>query len=314
MPPPGFAAAPASEPSSEPPPAGRSRPKLLAGLAGLVVLAAAGFLLLGSSGTQIGGPVAQAATLSSSSPGYRMHVTLQMSSSALGTPITASGHGVVDVRDRASSMSVTMNVGAQAQAVQQLGSSIVHMETVTVGSAVYVKLPSALTASLPSSGRPWVKVDLGKLAALPGLSSLGSNPTTSDPGSMLEFLRSASGGVVAEGRQRIDGEETTHYRTELSLDHLADSLPEPERGAVQQAFSRIQQSGGAGELPVDVWVDARNHVRRVVMALDLAVANGPSLQETVTMDLSHYGRQSLPATPPPDEIMDLSSVGGAAGP
>jgi hypothetical protein len=49
------------------------------------------------------------------------------------------------------------------------------------------------------------------------------------------------------------------------------------------------------------------------MTLNLAIPSGPSLRETVTMDLSHYGPQRAPATPPPDQVMDLSSLPGAAG-
>jgi hypothetical protein len=49
------------------------------------------------------------------------------------------------------------------------------------------------------------------------------------------------------------------------------------------------------------------------MALDLGIPSGPSLQETVTMDLSHYGPQRAPAPPPRDQVMDLSSLAGASG-
>jgi hypothetical protein len=49
------------------------------------------------------------------------------------------------------------------------------------------------------------------------------------------------------------------------------------------------------------------------MSLDLGLPNGPSVQETVTMDLGHYGRQRPPVTPPPDQVQDLSTLAGAAG-
>jgi hypothetical protein len=49
------------------------------------------------------------------------------------------------------------------------------------------------------------------------------------------------------------------------------------------------------------------------MSLTLALPNGPSVQETVTVELGHYGPQRLPAAPPADQVQDLSSLAGAAG-
>jgi hypothetical protein len=290
----------------------------------LVAAAAVAFLTLGSSGARIGGPVAQAATLSSNTPGYRMRMSLQMSSSALASPITASGTGVVDLRDHASSMSVAMNLGNNPQAFSQLaggapvtqalGGSTVQMAMVTTKDAVYLQLPSGLIASLPTSGRRWVKVEIGKFSGLPGLASFGGgNPTTSDPTNMLHFLRSSSGVVIVVGHQRVDGAQTTHYRTELSVSHLADGLPAGERDAVQQGLARVEQALTGGQLPVDVWVDAHGHVRRVVMSLDITIPNGASLQELVRMDLTDYGPQTVPTPPPPDQVIDLSSLAGGTG-
>jgi hypothetical protein len=291
----------------------RHRSKLLAGAVAVAVLAALAFLLFGSTGSQFGGPIARAATLSSTTAGYRMHMTMEMTSSALSSPITATGRGVVDLRDHATSMSLAMNLGNEPQVIQQLGSSKVRIDTITDGAVVYAKLPSALTSGLGTSGRQWIKVDLAKLSSLPGLSSLASNPTTSDPSNILRSLRSASVSVVNLGHQRVGGFETTHYQAELSLAHLADGLPPAQRSAAAQALSTLQQAIPAGEFPADVWIDAHNLVRRVRMSLAFGLPNGPSTQETVTIDLSHYGRQRPPATPPSDQVLDLSTLTGAVG-
>jgi hypothetical protein len=39
--------------------------------------------------------------------------------------------------------------------------------------------------------------------------------------------------------------------------------------------------------------------------------SGPSMQGTVTVDLSHYGPQQPPATPPSGQVLDLSNLAGA---
>ena len=168
-------------------------------------------------------------------------MSLEVRSSAMSAPITGSARGVVDLRDRATSTSMTMNLGAEPQVTQQLGSSTLRIDIVTAGDVVYARLPSALIASLPTAGRQWIKLDVAKLSGLPGLSSLGDNPTTTDPNSMLQFLRSQSGNSVVEGSERVDGTATTHYRAELSLAQLADGLPADQRGAVQQALSACRR-------------------------------------------------------------------------
>jgi len=279
----------------------------------VAAVAALAFLLLGSGGTQLGSPIAQAATLSSSTPGFRMHMSLQISSSALSSPITATATGVVDVRDHAGALSMVMDVGDEPQVVQQLGSSSLRFDMVTEGTTAYAKLPSALTNALGTSGRPWLKVDAAKLSGLPGLSSLASGPTTSDPSQTLQMLKSVSGSVVNLGPQRMDGFQTTHYRAGVSLARLVDNLPSADRSAAQQAFSSLQQALPNGELPMDVWIDGEHLVRRITTSLDLSLPTGANMQETATVDFSDYGPQSPPATPPADEVFDASSLAGAAG-
>ena len=279
----------------------------------VAVVAGLAFLLLGLGASSLGSPIAQAATLSSSTPGYRMHMTVQVTSSALSSPVTATGSGVVDLRDQASSMSLTMNLGNDPQVVQALGGSTLRMDMVTIGSAIYVKLPAALTASLPTSGKQWIEIDLSKLSSVPGLSSLAGNPTAGDPRQILQSLRSVSNRVVDEGSQRLNGTATKHYHAQLSFSHLADALPSAERGAITKALSALQQALPTDGLPVDVWIDAQHLVRRVVMAVDVNAPAGPSLQETVTVDLDHYGPQRRPVPPASDEVFKLNGLPGLGG-
>jgi len=284
----------------------RSRSKVIAAVAAVAAVAGLAFFLLGPSGTRLGGPIAKAATVSSRTAGYRIRMAVQMTSSALSTPITATGGGVVDLRDHATSLSLVMDLGDDPQVVGQLGGSTMRIDTITHGAVVYVKLPPVLTSALATSGRQWMKVDLAKLSSLPGLSSLASNPTTSDPSQILRSLRSVADSIVNEGQQRVDGLPTTHYQAAMSIARLDDGLPSAQRSALQHAIP-------GGTFPADVWIDKHNLVRRVLMSLDLGLPDGPSVQETVTMDLGHYGRQRPPATPPADQVQDLSSLAGATG-
>ena len=271
-----------------------------------MAIACAAFLLLGSSSVQFTGPIARAATISEATPGYRMHMTMAVSVPTLAAPVTASADGVVDLRDHASSMSMAMDFSQMPQAAQALGTTTMRMGFVQDGAVMYVKLPGALATSVPGlAGRPWIKMDLAKLSGIPGLSSMMSNPTMSDPTQMLRYLRAGSDGVTNEGQERVDGIATTHFRAQLNLDRLTAGLPSAEQGAVHAALSRLEQAVSVHDFPIDVWIDSSQLVRRVVMSLALSSPTGQAFQETVTADLTDYGAQRRPSPPPADQVQDI---------
>jgi hypothetical protein len=271
------------------------------------------FLFFGSTGSQLTSPIAQAASLSSNAGGFRMRMAIEMTSPQLPSPVTADASGVVDVRDRAASMSFAMNLGSDPQAVQVLGSDTLRMQMVLDGSTFYVKLPAAATAALPVSGKQWLKLDFTKLKGFLGPSSLGGDPTLQDPSHVLQVLESESSNVVNEGKQRVDGFDTTHYRAYLDLSHLASNISPSQQSAAQDAISAFERATKSQNIPVDVWIDPYGFVRRMVMSMDLSLPNGGSMQEAITADFSDYGPQRRPAVPPADQVQNLGSLIHVAG-
>jgi hypothetical protein len=272
------------------------------------------FLLFGSSSNPGVDPIAQAATVSSHAPGFRMHMSISMTSSALSGPITAYGDATVDPRDDAASVSFAMDLSSQPQVAQVLGNSTIRMNMIMSGATMYMELPQSLLGAVPSLGdKPWLKMNLATAARIPGLSSLGNSPTTSNPAQMLQYLRAASDGVANEGQQQVDGVPTTHYHAEISLDRLASGVPSADRSALAQALSKLQQVTGSADLPVDVWIDPNHLVRRMVMSLSLHPSSGPTMQETVLADLSDYGPQPRPSLPPADQVQDMTRLLSGAG-
>src|SRR5579859_4970852 len=96
LPPPGYqpppaygsepvAAGPAAAPRVKRPAGLRSR--LLAGGLALAVAVAAAFALLGSTNSQVTDPVAQAATLSSGTAGFRLNLYMTMTSTMFPAPV-----------------------------------------------------------------------------------------------------------------------------------------------------------------------------------------------------------------------------------
>lgn len=316
VPPPGVAPPPSGgAPTPSGPPtktvrarARRSVPRQLIAGVGLVAVALAVFVVFAATSSHAVDPVAQAASVSSNAPGYRVNLSFTITSSQLGAPVSGSGTAVVDPPDHAASMSLEMDMSQDPEAVQELGTSTMQLGMVLDGQDLYVKLPQAIVNQLPSlGGKAWVEESLAKATALPGLSSLGGDPATSDPGAILQELRAGADNVTDEGQQQVDGVQTTHYGGEINLDRLLGNLPSGDRAALEQ----LTQGQG---VPIDVWIDAHDLVRRVVMSITLNAPNGPSLQETATTDITDYGPQPRPTPPPPGQVTDGSSIdGGLAG-
>src|SRR5438067_2170868 len=161
VPPPGYLPPPASAPEPAQAKSGLARrraagPRFVGGGLGIATAAAVAFVLFGGASSQLGNAIAQAATTSASTPGYKMQMRIEMSSPALSVPITASGSGVMDLRDHAASMSMAIDFSQLPQVAQVLGSSTMQMGMVMDGTVLYMKFPDALAARDPSLGaKPW---------------------------------------------------------------------------------------------------------------------------------------------------------------
>ncbi len=277
----------------------------------MAVLVAAAFLLLGSSGAGLD-PIARAAALSAQAPGYRMHMTLQISTPVLATPMTANADAVVDLRDRASSMSMVMTLPDLPQVTAAVGGDTLSLDMRVEGAVVYFRFPPALAAKLPYD-KPWLKLDLGRLLSAEGLSGLASmikNPVSSDPTSQLSYLRAVSGDVVDEGAEAIGGVLTTHYRANIDLSRVAAVVPPAERAATSQAMSTLEVALQTDQVPVDVWIDHQHHVRRMAMTLSFTPPGAPTIQESMTADMTDYGPQPRPVAPPADQVQDITGTAG----
>jgi hypothetical protein len=257
-------------------------------------------------------PVAQAATTSTHTAGYKMNMSLRLTSSALPNAITGDGQGAFSVPDHAGSVTLNLNLGNSPAIVQALGGSTLQVQEVIKGSTVFLKLPSALTKAPQFGGKPWVEVDISKLSGLGGLSSLTSNPATGDPSQMLNYLRAASGKITTVGSEPINGVQSTHYRGAISLDRVANALPGANRAAVQQSIQSLEKLTNLRQLPYDVWVDGQHLVRRLSLSFSETVS-GQSVAMSLRIDIPEYGPQPLPALPAADQVTNLNALAAAAG-
>lgn len=269
----------------------------------VVVLAAAAYVAFGSSSNGVVDPVAAAAVRSSDAPGYREAMTMTVTG-ANGMDVTANGKASVDPSSHMAEITLAMNLPDSEQLVQALGSNTLRLTEIVDGTTIYMKLPSAVMGQLSTLGKSWISLNLAKLGNLPDASSLFNSPS-SDPAEMLEYLRAASDSVVAEGRQMVDGVETTKYQAEVDLSRVADALPSSEQPAAQEAISAMEQEGAPSSYPVDVWIDANKLVRKFEMSLDMT-SSGQGVDIGIVANIFDYGPQPQLAPPPSG---DVASVG-----
>lgn len=277
-------------------------------VAALLALGACLVALTGCGGVSVSDPVAQAATISNATPGFRMTMSMQISVPTASAALTATGGGVFDVKDRAGAFSLDMNMPAGLP-----GSSggTIHIAEVIRPNAVYVKLPAQLAGSV-AGGRPWVKIDAAKLAAasgMSGLSSLMQNPLSSDPSQFLQYLHAVSGNVAVVGGDWVDGQATTHYRATVDLGKVADALPSSMRDSIKRSLGMLQSYAHVSGLPFDVWVDNHHLVRRIQLSFGASGALAAAgVNMTMQIDFPQYGPQAPPAVPPADQVGELSGL------
>jgi hypothetical protein len=262
-------------------------------------------------------PVAQAATRSTSALGYRMTMSLNMTSPALPGAITGTGSGSFQTRNHRGSMSITMSLGSlgsNPQVQKALGGSTLQMNEVVDHLTMYMKLPAALSSKLPG-GKPWLKLDLAKAGAaagMPGLGALANNPASGDPTQMLGYLRASSGHLTNLGKAVVDGTQTTHYRASISFDKIAARFPPSERQAVQQTVNTLKRLTGASSLPMEVWIDPHHLVRRMRFAFTENTPSLGAMHLSMQMDINDYGPQPAPVIPPASQVTDITTLAGSA--
>jgi hypothetical protein len=251
----------------------------------------------------------RAADLSSDAAGYKIDMT--MHETVAGQTFDMTANGSFTPKAHLASMTMNMALPSSAGGEQQF-------QAVLSGDTIYMKFPPSLASQIPG-GKPWISIDLaqlGQAAKLPGLSSLlSSTQTLNDPGQYLDFLRAAAVGSVTDvGQETIDGVQTTHYQAEIQFSKLADAMPSADRAGAQQMVTALEKKATVGDMPVDVWIDGADLVRRIKMNMNETVqggsvttAMGRSVSTEMTEDFSDYGAQPAPAVPSSDETTNLLS-------
>ncbi|NEA49826.1 hypothetical protein [Streptomyces sp. SID10815] len=195
-----------------------------------------------------------------------------------GQKVTAHGNGVVDLKDGASTMTVT----SQGNRIEQR----------VVDGILYQKPSGSQRAELPG-GKSWMRIDLKRLAR----SGSAGRTDASDPAEPIGYVKSVrSGDVTRIGEETVDGAATTHYRVNVPVSALA-------KGDTAQAQELSRQLGST-KLPVDLWLDDQGRMRqeRVRMSMKPLAQRTPGKENTrvtstTVLKFSDFGTD-VEVTPP----------------
>jgi hypothetical protein len=233
-------------------------------------------------------------------------MTMHVGTSGEPDLLTGHGSGAFDTRGHTGAMSMVMNIPTESGSTESI-----KINEILSGQTIYMQLPASLQSTLGAVGKKWISIDLAKASGIPGLSSLTSNPASSNPGEMLQYLKAASSGLTREGSHVVDGFSTTEYHANLQISKIPDAVPASERTAARAAMAQIQKLAHISQMPVSVWVDKHQLVRRMVLNLTIS-AEGQTINEDIGIDLPEYGPQQPPAIPPASEVAPASSLGGSS--
>lgn len=285
-------------------------------LTGLAAPALAGALLVGCGPTATPDPQASA---SSAAP------------SIVLSEVTAatSGAGTARVQVRSEASAGTPGSGASfdstttVEGVLDFGSGngqLVtelptggQLEQRTVDGVQYTRLPQGAGGD---ADKPWLKIVVPEGAG----SGLGR---FSSPAEGLALLREAAGPLTEVGREQVRGADTVRYRTELDVARIPGPTPSPGASGQPDPGALLRRLLGDAPLPVEVWVDDAQRLRRLTLVLPLgnlaagaekpseasspapsssAGETGPGGTATTTTEYFDFGVAVDVQAPPADQV------------
>jgi hypothetical protein len=269
---------------------GSTAPVLVAALAA-VAFAAGALAGCGGAGTQnrtaVLTPVERAADTTAAGPGYRFTLTTRSTIAGQSAALIATG----SIDERLGEGSLNMRLGPY------------DVDEVQSGPYVYVRVPGG--AGLAGTDRPWVKANLYTFAE----AMSADNPVagdTSGPAQLLGILRSG-GAVTTVGREEVGGVPTTHYHALVDFSRYAATVAPSRRAGVQSYAEQLQRMTGSSTLPVDVWIDEEQRIRRFQTSLQVCTKEG-KLADQIAMDIYGYGPQPVVSVPPASQTTDITGA------
>lgn len=253
------------------------------------------------AGDAVGLDAAKAAEATAQKKTARITVKVSIEGAGLPLPVTLDAKGVTALGARRGKL--TFDLGPLLGLAGAPPGTPGALEMRFDGARLYAKLPKLDLLQIPGD-KPWVALDLARLAAALGLPAKGLGALfTLDPAAQLRALEAAKG-LEQVGEEDVAGAKTTHYRGTFKLSDFIATLPAGERKEAEDAIAAIEkfspQSGSSfsDPVPADLWVDEDGVTRRLVSTAKLPAQGGqPGGTVKQTYELSDFG-VALDAAPP----------------
>jgi hypothetical protein len=188
------------------------------------------------------------------------------------------------------------------------GTAALKADIVSDGSTMLLRMP-ALQRGLKTFAHrdepAWASIDLAKFGRVVGVDFRSLIANSTGPEQALGYLRSLSGTLTTVGDTTIDGVKTTHYRGTIDFGRLPSggTLTPAQRKSMAQVAKLLKQSGATTKIPLDVWVDGENLLRREVISQSVA-----GERSVTTLNLSDYGKTVDIPVPPATERYDALAL------
>jgi hypothetical protein len=233
--------------------------------------------------------LARAADATVAADSARMRFDMEMHGIPGEGDVTMHGEGAMDFAKRLATMTMEM---------PDMGSGVRGDAQVLIDDTVmYMRLPLPEEASDLLDGKSWIRMDLKEASKYAGVD--GTQQMWNDPRQTLAMLEGVSGGVDVLGEEDIDGAHTTHYHADVDVRRAIENS-----GAIvdQEQFDQFISMMG-DVVPMDVWIDDANQVRRMQMEMDFA-----GVSTEVTTELYDFGVDVDVAPPSSDDVVDMSDL------
>jgi hypothetical protein len=202
---------------------------------------------------------------------------------------------VEDTKRRQAHIVMDISLPREFPGAEQACADGCEAEGIQSNDVMYTRSP-LLAADL--HGKTWMKLDLRRLThgigGPPG--AFGVDP----PGAAayLRMLRATGMQVIDEGTDEVAGAEAKHYSVTVELRRVPDALPEGQRAEGRRRAERLIELTGQSEIPVDIWIDDQNRIRRLVMEQEIKQSGVTTRIQTAI----EYVRFGVPvAVDPPDD-------------
>jgi hypothetical protein len=272
---------------------------------GLIALAAGLSALIlsgcGSTAATID-PVAEAALATTHAGGAQMSMHISMDIEGLANPITVAGTGDMNFTDGEAEVVSNLS-GLPTGALSSAPAGSLSFTELYAKGALFMQSP-LFSGKLPG-GAGWIKVDLLEAAQGIGLDPQSLSSGQSNPAQFLAYLKAGGGQVTKVADEAVRGVRTTRYRATIDPAKAIEKAAASGHALSKESVKRLVAQAGLKTIPVEVWVDAHNLVRRLAMTISEA-PQGHHVNLSIGLELFDFG--ATPSVNPPSggEVYDVT--------